>query len=132
MSLCSWNDSHSTSCKWPGVFSSDTHGGGRYYCIWHWRAFSLDKIDMKAEGDRAVRESLEWDGSPESYLALRMQAAQHKKPAHARAESGEEPEAAGVSRELRNDARGNAAIPIVHAAMAGMEGNLQPDYAADF
>lgn len=72
MSLCSWNDSHGTTCRWPGPFSADTHGGGRYYCVWHWRAFGLDRLDMKTEGDRVVRESLEWDGSPESYFALRL------------------------------------------------------------
>lgn len=89
MSLCSWNDSHGTTCKWPGPFSSDTHGGGRYYCVWHWRAFGLDRLEMKSEGDRIVRDSYEWDGSQESYLALRAEAAKKvsKPVAHASQDS---------------------------------------------
>ena len=113
MSICSWNDSHGTTCKWPGPFSADTHGGGRYYCVWHWRAFGLDKLDMKAEGDRAVRESLEWDGSPESYLALRAEAAQKVQVRKAQAE---------ISEPVRSEP-----IQPIRALVSGVVPDLQPE-----
>lgn len=120
MSICSWNDSHGTSCKWPGPFCADTHGGNRWYCIWHWRAFGLDRLEMKTEGDRAVRESLEWDGTAESYLALRAKAPQAAKAQVA-------PVQAAVSGQ-----DGGGAVHSVHALVSGVVPDLQPEYSADW
>lgn len=132
MSICSWNDSHGTTCKWPGPFSADTHGGGRYYCVWHWRAFGLDRLEMKSEGDRIVRDSYEWDGSPESYLARRIASQARTPAANAGTDGGKESQGPRVEGKLRNDAQRNAPIPIAHAALAGLGGDLQPEYGADF
>lgn len=71
MSLCSWNSGNGTSCRFPGPFSSGTHGDSRYYCPFHWALFSKDAFCKRLEGDAIVRRSLEWDGKTESYLALR-------------------------------------------------------------
>lgn len=125
MSLCSWNDSLGTSCKWPAPFCADTHGGGRYFCVWHWRAFGLDRLEMKAEGDRAVRESLEWDGTPESYLALRL--ASQVRKAEKPGISGEAARVSEAKGSLhRNDAHGVSRMDGVPKKLSELVPDLQP------
>ena len=121
---CGWTNGMKR-CRYPGAINSGLRGDGRYLCGFHFRGGDA------SEAARITDESYQWDGKADSYLAMRF-AEQKAARANAGTARGEESKAAGVSRELRNDSRGNAFVPIVHAAMAGMEGNLQPDYAADF
>ncbi len=131
MSLCSWNASNGTTCKFPAPFSAGCHGDGRWYCVWHWRIREEDKITRHHEGDDIVKRSYEWDGETQSYLFLRGEAV--KKPVgKSRGEGEEEQEGAGVSSHVRTDAKRETAVPIAQAAMEGLGGRVQPEYEAEW
>ena len=120
---CSWTNGNKR-CRYPGAISDGLRGDGRYLCGFHFRGGDA------SEAARITDESYEWDGKADSYLAMRF--AEQKAATNVRATSGEKPQAERVTGKLRNDAGGNAAIPIVHAAMAGLGDKVQPEYAADF
>lgn len=117
MSLCSWVG-YGGSCRYPGNLSLDTHGKGRCYCVWHWRCFDLDGIEQRLKGDRIVRESFDWDGKAESYLALRLADSKRENAPDAGANGREKQEGAGVSGQLRDDAQRVAGVPIFRNALA--------------
>lgn len=127
MSLCSWNSSNGTSCRFPGPFSSGTHGDSRYYCPFHWALFSKDAFFKRMEGDAIVRRSIEWDGKTESYLALRAEAAKSARAFDGSAKAGEKSAQQGkdaIPSELRNEPGRNEGVSSFHVAMAGMGGFL--------
>jgi hypothetical protein len=119
---CGWTNGNK-QCRYPGSINSGLRGDGRYLCGFHFRGGDA------SEAARITDESYGWDGKPESYLAMRF-AEQKSARANAGSEGGEKQAAPGVSRKLRNDAGGDAAIPIVHAAMAGLGDEVEPGYAA--
>ena len=61
---CAWT-SGVTRCRFPGSMSHGLRGELPFFCPWHFRG-----PDQQA-GAEIVRQSLEWDGKPESYLAMR-------------------------------------------------------------
>jgi hypothetical protein len=61
---CEWH-ANGTQCQFPGSVSHGQLGGGPWYCGWHFRCSD------GAAGARIVEQSHEWDGRPESYLAMR-------------------------------------------------------------
>ena len=88
MSACCYSNSGGLTCKFPGVLTTSLHGGGRWFCIWHWRLMNEGHgpSDARFHGDAIVQQSFEWDQSAEGYRAMRHEA-QKKKPgmdAHAR------------------------------------------------
>ncbi len=90
MSACSYANSNGITCKFPGVLTTSLHGGGRWFCIWHWRLMNEghSPIDAKFHGDAIVQQSYEWDQSAEGYRAMRDEAQKKKTDldAHPRSE----------------------------------------------
>lgn len=113
---CAWVNG-SRRCRYPGSVSHGLKGDAKYYCPFHFGGPDA------SEAARITDESYRWDGKPDSYLAMRIAA---QKAPNAGGNGREKPQGAGVSGQLRNDAGRNAAVPIVHAAMAGMAGEMEP------
>ena len=77
---CTWTDG-ADRCRYPGSISSGFKGDGRFLCAFHF--FNGDPIHAA----RIVQASFDWDGKPESYLALRKaHASRPRMDAHAGSE----------------------------------------------
>lgn len=69
-------------CRFPGALSRGTHGDAPFYCAWHFQ----EPDAMR--GEEIVRQSRDWDGSAESYMAMRKaRATTAETPPRASAES---------------------------------------------
>jgi hypothetical protein len=53
-------------CRFPGTLSEGTRGDLPFFCAWHFQCGD------PAYGERVVRQSRDWDGMTESYLAMRQ------------------------------------------------------------
>lgn len=126
--MCEWNSSDGRAvCRWPGVFSTDTHGGGRYFCLWHWRIRDFDKITRSVDGDEIVRKSMEWNGEAESYFLHR---AETEKAAKGRGRIGAEEE--GKPPVIRADAQRGGADEFPAKAISELVPDLQPEYQGEW